>query len=275
MQKSFQTWLQPSFGAFRLDYNADRLKALASERAAEWERVGKAAFLTLDEQREALGYGPAPKEALFAKRDVGLERRYSPDQPRVPAGRFGAGRWTSGGGGGDSGGAIAGSDLEEIAANFDRDAGRGLDSHIERVQESRFRVDLAEEEAQGGHAIAKHVGRSKEQLRKQADRNRIGLGKYGIWEDRVGSFSNIHAANSLVNEVLTRSASTVDEVIAGKKGYALLSAWFDRPTGYESYRKRFHDKVIIRDTVGVTVIIRRAPKLSKGYSILTAYPANP
>ena len=100
VQKSFQAWLQPGFGSFRLDYNADRLEALASERAAEWERVGKAAaFLTLDEQREALGYGPAPKEALFAKRDAALERRYSPDQPRVPAGNSGAGQWTSGGGG--------------------------------------------------------------------------------------------------------------------------------------------------------------------------------
>ena len=59
VQKSFQAWLQPGFGPFRLDYNADRLEALASERAAEWERVGKAAFLTLDEQREAVGYGPA------------------------------------------------------------------------------------------------------------------------------------------------------------------------------------------------------------------------
>ncbi|WP_170162551.1 RNase A-like domain-containing protein [Methylocystis hirsuta] len=77
---------------------------MASERASEWERVGKAAFLTLDEQREALGYGPAPKEALFAKRDLALERRYSPDQPRVPAGNSGGGRWTSGGSGGDSGG---------------------------------------------------------------------------------------------------------------------------------------------------------------------------
>ena len=100
VQKSFQAWLRPGFGAFRLDYNADRLEALASERAAEWERVGKAAFLTLDEQREAVGCGPAPKEALFAKRDLALERRYSPDQPRVPAGNSDGGRWTSGGGGG-------------------------------------------------------------------------------------------------------------------------------------------------------------------------------
>jgi HK97 family phage portal protein len=60
VQKSFQAWLQPGFGAFRLDYDADRLEALASERATEWARIGAAAFLTLDEQREALGYGPAP-----------------------------------------------------------------------------------------------------------------------------------------------------------------------------------------------------------------------
>ena len=64
---------------------------------------------------------------------------------------------------------------------------------LSEFREGRFRVDLAEEEAQGGHVIAKHVGRSKEQLRKLADRNRIGLGKYEV-EDPVGSFSNIHAA---------------------------------------------------------------------------------
>ncbi len=44
VQKSFQAWLQPGFGAFRLDYNADRLEALASERASEWERVAPARF---------------------------------------------------------------------------------------------------------------------------------------------------------------------------------------------------------------------------------------
>jgi phage portal protein BeeE len=44
--------------------------------------------------------------------------------------------------------------------------------------------------------------------------------------------------------------------------------------GYESYRRRFHDKVIIRETFGVAVIIRRAPKLRKGYIIISAFPIN-
>ena len=57
IQKSFQAWLAPGFEPCRVDYNADRLEALASERATEWERVGKASFLTIDEQREAVGYG--------------------------------------------------------------------------------------------------------------------------------------------------------------------------------------------------------------------------
>jgi hypothetical protein len=137
VQKSFQAWLQPGFGAFRLDYNADRLEALASERAAEWERVGKAAFLTLDEQREALGYGPAPKEALFAKRDAALERRYSPDQPRVPAGSSGGGQWT-GGGGGDSGGGFSGArdvgGRVQTAQNTDPKVASDVDGSITLAQ---------------------------------------------------------------------------------------------------------------------------------------------
>jgi HK97 family phage portal protein len=85
VQKSFQAWLQPAYPRFRLDYNADRLEALAAERASEWSRIGDAPFLTLDEQREAAGYGPAPKDGLFGKW-ARIEARYSPDQPRVPAG---------------------------------------------------------------------------------------------------------------------------------------------------------------------------------------------
>jgi phage portal protein BeeE len=58
LQKAFAAWTQPGFAPFRLDYNADRIDALAQERAQEWSRIGAAAFLTVDEQREAAGYGP-------------------------------------------------------------------------------------------------------------------------------------------------------------------------------------------------------------------------
>lgn len=58
LQTSFHAWTQPGFAPFRIDYNADRIDALAQERAIEWSRIGAAAFLTVDEQREAAGYAP-------------------------------------------------------------------------------------------------------------------------------------------------------------------------------------------------------------------------
>ena len=60
-QRSVAAWLQPAFGSFRLDYNVDRIDALAGERAAEWDRIGKASFLADDEKREAVGYGAKSK----------------------------------------------------------------------------------------------------------------------------------------------------------------------------------------------------------------------
>ena len=56
-QRSFAAWLRPAFGEFRFDYDVDRIDALSGERAAEWDRIGKASFLTDDEKREAVGYG--------------------------------------------------------------------------------------------------------------------------------------------------------------------------------------------------------------------------
>ena len=268
VQKSFQAWLAPGFEPFRFDYNADRLEALADERASEWARVGKAGFLTLDEQRQALGYGPAPKDAIFLKR-VDLERRYAPDQPRVPAGNPDGGQWTSGGG------FAGGSDFTNVAANFDRDAGGSVDFGFERIQHKPFVIDLAEEQAQGGHPYSRHVNRSAEQLVRRADHNRIGVGKYGIWEDQFGSFTSLPAANSFVNETMARFTSVVEDVVSGKSKRAVVEAWFDRPTGYQSYRRRFHDKVVIRETTGVRVVIRHAPNLKKGFVIVTAYPINP
>jgi HK97 family phage portal protein len=52
-------WLAPAFGdAVRVEIDTDRIDALAADRVALWERVSAAAFLTLNEKREAVGYGP-------------------------------------------------------------------------------------------------------------------------------------------------------------------------------------------------------------------------
>jgi len=51
-------WLTPAFGAgLTLSVDTDRIEALAADRAALWERVSKAPFLTLNEKRAAVGYG--------------------------------------------------------------------------------------------------------------------------------------------------------------------------------------------------------------------------
>ena len=51
-------WLSPSFGeGLTLAVDTDRIEALSPDRAALWERVTKAPFLTVNEKRAATGYG--------------------------------------------------------------------------------------------------------------------------------------------------------------------------------------------------------------------------
>jgi HK97 family phage portal protein len=122
LHKSFAAWLTPAYGALRFEANLDRIDALAEERALEWRRIGAADFLTLDERREAAGYGPAPRDGaaqgfvaqqnvakdLGGQDNAALELRYSPDQPRAPAGSTNGGQWVPAGGGGSGGGKIGG-----------------------------------------------------------------------------------------------------------------------------------------------------------------------
>jgi phage portal protein BeeE len=52
-------WLAPAYGGrVRLAIDADRIEALAADRAALWARVTAAPFLTLNEKRIATGYTP-------------------------------------------------------------------------------------------------------------------------------------------------------------------------------------------------------------------------
>jgi HK97 family phage portal protein len=51
-------WLSPAFGQVRVIADADQIDALASDRAALWSRISDAPFLTLNEKRTVVGYGP-------------------------------------------------------------------------------------------------------------------------------------------------------------------------------------------------------------------------
>jgi phage portal protein BeeE len=52
-------WLAPAFGEnLRLAVDTDAIEALAADRAALWERVTAAPFLTLNEKRALVGFGP-------------------------------------------------------------------------------------------------------------------------------------------------------------------------------------------------------------------------
>ena len=52
-------WLSPAYEEnLRLDYDTDQVEALSADRDSLWSRVNKAEFLTANEKRAAVGYGP-------------------------------------------------------------------------------------------------------------------------------------------------------------------------------------------------------------------------
>jgi hypothetical protein len=74
-------WLTPGFGRnLELRPDIDQLDALAPDRDAQWARLQATTFLTDDEKRSLVGYGPKPPD-LAAK-------LFNPGQPRDNQGRW-------------------------------------------------------------------------------------------------------------------------------------------------------------------------------------------
>lgn len=138
-------------------------------------------------------------------------------------------------------------------------------------------VDLTEEEggAHGGHAIRDHVGKSREYLIRVSENSKFELWGKGFWKDRVGSFPSLAAANKLVNSTLAQKPSIVDDVAAGRAEAATIEAWFNAPTGYESYKPRIGMQASIRDTFGVRIRLIHDSRSPRGFRIFTAFPINP
>ena len=85
-------WLGPAYGGtLTLQPDLDDIPALSTEQDALWARLEKSTFLTSDEKRAAVGYGPKP-----------AEQKFNPGQIRKPPGQPGGGRWTKPGDGGSN-----------------------------------------------------------------------------------------------------------------------------------------------------------------------------
>jgi hypothetical protein len=196
-----------------------------------------------------------------------LEQRYSPNQPRAPAGSREGGRWTSGGGG-------TGADGEDqyaliIDPNVVSDAG-GL---VEPAQ-AGYLIDLTDEKARGGHAIERHVGKSDEFLLNRVRTEQYQGALFDIGLQAAGSFPSLEAANKLVSSTLSFGRSIVESVVNGTLGGAKIEKFFSTPTGREAFANSGRSHPYIRDTFGVRVFIRRDERSPNGFTIVTAYPFN-
>ncbi|WP_425293393.1 RNase A-like domain-containing protein [Methylosinus sporium] len=197
---------------------------------------------------------------------MGKRAKYSADQPRIAAGSPEGGQWTSGDG--------SGGDLAQIALNTI--AGVVSDAGALFSQIADF-IDLRDEEANGGHAISEHVGKSEDYLLRRVQSMRFDWGPFSA-TPRVGSFPSLEAAQKLINSTIAQNKDIVDLVASGELGVTeakRINAWFDSPTGREGYVPSARGQPDIRDTWDVAVVVRHDVTSPRGYRVLTAFPANP
>ncbi len=124
LRDGLNNWLIQQGGAaaagLRLDYDPDGISALSLRREQLWDKLNKATFLSEDEKRQAAGYGHHGKGMGVGGGESKFWSpvKYSPDQPRVPAGNPDGGQWTSGDDGeSDSGEGDPGSGSDPGAAD--------------------------------------------------------------------------------------------------------------------------------------------------------------
>lgn len=185
-------------------------------------------------------------------------RGYDPDQPRIPAGQSGGGRWTDG----------------NSSEADDRDNNIQFVSLQDEAQD-RYSVNLEEEERkQGGHTLSKHVGKSDEEMLQRVRRERYGFIFSTVARYRAGSFDSRESANDFVNRTLEQNAPEVDQVASGESERAFVTARFGYRTGREAYRPNDDTEPYMRETYGVGVEIRHDRSSSRGYRVHTAYSRN-
>jgi hypothetical protein len=218
----------------------------------------------------------APDVELKLCRLIYLLRKYSPGQPRVPAGSSEGGQWTSGRGGtGEASDGVSDASGEEPSSSD----GGGLDADA-RVQlaqgDTSYDVDLSEQERLGGHAISRHVAMSENTLVARVLELGQRITARGDWFTGLseGSFTSLDSATELVNATLAANREAVNAVARGEARSEFVEARFDGRTGYEAYLPDPNSAPYIRDTNAVSVYIRQDYRSPNGFRVQSAYPRN-
>jgi hypothetical protein len=212
-------------------------------------------------------------------------QKYSPNQPRVPAGNPYGGQWTSEGGSGSSSGSMAedgksNSGVRYAALNTgtrtDATVGESGVQVAAGTGRPGYPIDLQEEEALGGHTIGAHVGRSDSSLLSDIRKTALSAGDAVDFANglREGSFPSLEAANKLVNATIAQNQDKLDLVTGGLSPREELDADFSSPTGYEAFAQTGRSTPYVRPTYGVRVVIVPDQNSPKGYRIDTAFPIN-
>jgi hypothetical protein len=283
IQPNIERWMKPGVDP------ADVIPALAEKRAQEDAAKARAraaedaafdAFIEgerrlLAAMREELN---EIKAELARRRRLAEQTKYSPSQPRVPAGNSRDGQWTDGSTGGsiarpmgsvDAGNLRESSELTGLFQIKPAEPGAG------GVQVAGRPVDLLGEEERDGHTIAEHVGKSEQWMLNDARSNAESAIRKGDYFDdfRSGSFTSLEAANKLVNATIAANQGKVDRVVIDRSPKETLDHDFDTPTGREAYMRNERSQAVMRDTYSVRVVI--VPDSSeRGYRVLTAFPRN-
>jgi hypothetical protein len=126
-------------------------------------------------------------------------------------------------------------------------------------------VDLAAEEAAGGHTIARHVGKTEQELRRRLASNpRM---------DAASSFVDLAQATQAVDAALLAHASAIARWLARNGPRALNSTltlrWDQgRPLGQVLLRATGR----VQTSSRMRLVLRLASLSNKGYIVVTAFP---
>jgi Bacterial CdiA-CT RNAse A domain len=263
------------------------LPTFDDELAAEiedWRRV-----------QAALQAGLNEVKAEMARRRT-LDAKYSPTQPRVPAGNPRGGQWTDRNGGqgaAQSIGPDAGQgDLASLAqpmgnVDFGDVTGSSELGDLFQIRPSDTRtggvqvagdgypVDLLQERALGGHAIEAHL-RSRESVINDV-RGTIDYARRNgdlTVDMRQSTFTSLEAANKLVNATISEHTDQVNRVVSGLSPRETLHSEFSSPTGFEAYARNERSAVVLSDTYAVRVVVVPDKRVAKGFRVDTAFPTN-